>query len=257
MRTLKTIVAFCLLIATTVTTHAQKFTPAHFNKVIVSPYIQVTFVQGDKEGVTINDMIVDSSKLNVEVNNGTLRIYLDGAKDIPHNQHANNGDGSKQSYPLYPNHAVTATVTYVTLNELSLRGEETQLCQSPLNTSQFNLYVYGTSRVIFTEAHIDELHTTLYGESTLEIKSGRVNKQYYTCYGEGKIKATAITGQQSKITAYGEAEFWLNVTDRIKITAFGEAKLRYIGTPNIVKGLHFGKLDVQGINAEEVELKKI
>ena len=79
MRTLKTIVAFCLLIATTITTHAQKFTPAHFNKVIVSPYIQVTFVQGDKEGVAINDMIVDSSKLNVEVNNGTLRIYLDGA----------------------------------------------------------------------------------------------------------------------------------------------------------------------------------
>ena len=248
MRTLKTIVAFCLLIATTVTAQAQKFTAAHFSKVIVSPYIQVTFVQGDKEGVTINDMIVDSSKLNVEVNNGTLRIYLDGAKDIPHNQHSNNGDGSKQSYPLYPNHAVIATVTYVTLDELSLRGEETILCQSPLKANQFNLYVYGTSKVIFTEAQIDEMHTTLYGESTVDIKSGRVNKQYYTCYGEGKIKATTITGKQSKITAYGEAEFWLNVTDRIKITAFGEARLRYMGNPNIVKGLHFGKLDVQGIN---------
>ena len=102
--------------------------------------------------------------------------------------------------------------------------------------------------MIFTEVHIAQMHTTIYGESSLDIKAGTVNQQYYTCYGEGKINTTAISGQRARVTAYGEAEFKVNVSDRIKITAFGEAKLRYLGNPAIVKGLHFGEVDLQKIN---------
>ena len=56
---------------------------AHFNKIIVSPYIQVTLVEGDEESVAINELHTDNSKLHIEVNDQTLRIYLEGAKDIP------------------------------------------------------------------------------------------------------------------------------------------------------------------------------
>src|SRR5258708_3228327 len=72
----------------------------HFHKVIISPYIQATFVEGDKESVTINGIIVDSSKLHVEVKHGTLRLYLDGAKDIPHNH--DYIDDKQHSHPSYP-----------------------------------------------------------------------------------------------------------------------------------------------------------
>lgn len=248
MRLLKTILTLGVFLGAALSAFGQKRNTGHFDKVIVSPYIQVTFVQGENESVTINSMIVDSSKLHVEVENGTLRLYLDGAKDIPHNQHVYTNDGQKQSFPLYPNHAVAATVTYKSLEALSLRGEETQLCESPISADQFTLKVYGESRVIFTEVHINEMHTTLYGESTLDIKSGSVSQQYYTCYGEGKINTTAIAGKESKVTAYGEAELRLNVSERIKITAFGEAKLRYMGNPVIVKGIHLGGLDLQKID---------
>lgn len=248
MRLLKTILAAGILITVTLNAFGQQRPVGHFNKVIVSPYIQVTFVQGEQEGVTVNSMIVDSSKLHVEVNNGTLRLYLEGAKDVPHNKHGYTTDGRKQSFPLYPDHSVVATVTYKSLNALSLRGEETQLCQSAISADQFDLDVYGESKVIFTEVHIGEMHTTMYGESKLDIKSGSVNQQYYTCYGEGKINTTAITGHESKVTAFGEAEFRLNISDRIKITAFGETKLRYLGNPLIVKGIHLGGLDLQKID---------
>ncbi len=248
MQQLKTILAACALFAVTLTSNAQTGPVDHFKKVIVSPYIQVTFVQGEKESVTINDIIVDSSKLHVEVQDGTLRLYLDGAKDVPSQEHVYTTDGGKHSYNLYPNHAVIATVTYKTLESLSLRGEETQLCQSPLTAEEFTLRVYGESRVIFTEVHIGEMHTTMYGESTLDLKSGSVNEQYYTCYGESKINTTAITGREGKIVAFGEAEFRLNVSDRIKITCFGKAKLRYMGNPYIAKGLHFGGVDLQKID---------
>jgi len=248
MRHLKIILALCFCTALAAGTFAQSRAVGTFKKIIISPYIQVTYVQGDKESVTINSTIVDSNKLHIEVQDGTLRIYLEGAKDVPHNQHENNGNGNTQSYPLYPNHAVIATVTYKTLEVLSVRGEETHLLQSPITTEDFTLRVYGDSKIIFTEVHIGEMNTTMYGESTLDIKSGSVNLQHYTCYGEGKVNATAVTGKESKITAYGEAELNLNVSDRIKIIAFGEAKLRYMGNPAISKGLHIGALDVKKID---------
>ena len=56
---------------------------AHFNKIIVSPYIQVTLVEGDEESVAINELHTDNSKLHIEVNDQTLRIYLEGPKIFP------------------------------------------------------------------------------------------------------------------------------------------------------------------------------
>jgi len=223
----------------TSSTHAQTFAVNHFHKVTISPYIQVNFVQGDEESVTINNIIVDSNKLHVEVHGGTLRMYLEGAKEIPH---------TKDYHPLYPNHAVTATVVYTKLDVLSLRGSETFLCQSPIAAEKFTLRVYGDSKITFKEVHFHRMHTTLYGRSTLDIEAGAVEEQHYTCYGEGKVNTTAIAGQEARVTAYGESEFAVNVSDRIRITAFGEAKLRYMGTPVIVKGIHIGEMDLKRID---------
>jgi hypothetical protein len=244
MKQLVTILAASMLVFTTFATHAQTGAVGHFHKIMVSPYIQVTFVQGDAESVTINSSIVDTGKFHVEVHGGMLRLYLDGAKDITHNERHYRDDDNGQNHHLYPDHAVVVTVVYRKLDALSLRGEETYLCQSPLSAAAFTLHVYGESKVIFTEVHISKMYTTIYGESSLDIKSGEVNKQKYTCYGEGKINTTTITGKTAKVTAFGEAEFRVNVSDRIKITAFGEAKLRYMGNPAIVKGIHIGEMDL-------------
>jgi hypothetical protein len=246
MRQLVTILAAGVLVFITLATHAQTGPVGHFHKVMISPYIQVTFVQGDTESVTINSIVADSSKLHVEVHGGTLQLYLDGAKNFPHHRQDYGSDGNQQN--LYPNHAVIATVVYRKLDAISLRGTETYLCQSPLSAATFTLRVYGESRVIFTEVHISKMYTTIYGESSLDIKSGEVNKQKYTCYGEGKINTTTIAGKTARVTAFGEAEFRVNVSDRIKITAFGEAKLRYMGNPDIVKGIHVGELDLAKLN---------
>jgi hypothetical protein len=229
-------------------TYAQSGPVDHFHKVIVSPYIQVTFVQGDEESIAINNILVDSSKLHVEVHGGTLRLYLDGAKDIPRHQQAYDSYGDRVNHDLYPNHAVNVTVVYKKLDALSLRGKETYLCRSPLSADRFTLRVFGESTMIFTEVHISKMHTRIYGESSLDIKAGAVNKQYYICYGEGKINTTAITGQKAWVTAFGETEFRVNVSDRIKITAFGEARLRYMGNPAIVKGIHIGEMDLQKLD---------
>ena len=229
-----------LLILATSTLYSQTITTGSFHKVIVSPFIEATFIESDQERVVINSSVVDLNKLHIETKNGTLRVYLEGAKEIPHNPRANRNSGDQS----YSNRSVTITIYYKKLDALSLRGEEHFRCLSPLSTEHFTLTLYGESAIIFAAVHINELRTTIYGKSFLEIESGSVNKQSYTCYGEGRVNTAAISGEEAKLTAYGEADFIMNVSGRIKISSFGEATLRYKGNPQIVKGINVGGVDV-------------
>ena len=242
---------FFLLVLTIVifkSTFAQTTTAVnHFSKVIISPHIQVMFVEGNEESVTIENTTVDKDKINIEVNNSTLRIYLDGAKEVTKNE-KNYDNGYKEKHPIYSGTVVTATVTYKTMDELSVRGEETQVCKSLLKGDKFRLKIYGESQVVLNEVNLGELQTTIYGESVLEIKTGSVKAQRYIVYGESKINSLNITGNTTKITAYGEADFRVNVSDEIKITAFGESTLAYKGNPKINKGLHIGEMKIDKID---------
>jgi hypothetical protein len=240
MQRLKTFFSGLFLLIASIASAQTKMT-SPFNKVIVSPYIQVTLVQGEEESVTVNELHVDSGKLHIEVNDKTLRIYLEGAKDFPKNE-KDYSNGYKETHHLYRNTSVVATITYKKLEALSFRGEEDQLCKSPVNGDKFVLKIYGESNVTFNEMNLQKLSATLYGESTLEIKAGSVKDQKYTCYGEGKVNSLAIDGSTSRVTAFGRANFKLNVADRIKITSYGEAELYYKGNPYIEKGLNFGDM---------------
>lgn len=240
----------CLLIFSMKLSSAQDVIPVkHFDKIIVSPHIAVHFIKGNEEKATILNSGMDKSKLHIDVNNGTLHIYLDGAKYNDRNE-TTYENGYREKHSIYEGTVVTATIEYKTLNELSIRGEEEQVCESPLNGDKFTLKIYGESTVTLNEVHLNELQATIYGESSLEINSGTIKFQKYTSYGEGKINSVSIKGNSSHITAYGEAEFNINVSDDVKITAFGEAKLRYKGNPTITKGLHFGELHIKKLDAD-------
>src|SRR5215212_2465328 len=112
MAILKTSFA-ALLFLTSINTSAQKKAVNHFDKIIVSPYIQVTFVQGDDEIVAIDKIKVDQSKLHIDVANKTLHIYLEGAKDIPKNE-KDYSKGYRETHSLYNKTTVVATITYKT-----------------------------------------------------------------------------------------------------------------------------------------------
>jgi hypothetical protein len=236
-----------LLMIVSYNMYGQATTVAHFEKVIVSPYIQITFVEGDKEEVNIENCTVDKSKLHIEVNGKTLWIYLDGAKQIPKNETTYN-NGYKEKHSIYNGTVVTAAVTYKMLNSLSIRGDETQLFKSPVAADEFDLKLYGETKLTMNEVNFGELHTKLYGENTFEIKSGTIKEQHYTSYGESKINTIAVNGRSGYVVSYGESDFTLNAADKIKLTAFGDAKLHYKGDPEIVKGIHIGDMLIDKIN---------
>lgn len=218
-----------------------------FDKIIVSPHIQVTFVEGNEESVSIESTTVDTSKIHIKVENKTLRVYLEGAKDIEKTE-KDYRNGYKEKHSIYQGTVVTATINYNTLRELSIRGDEKQLCKGAITGDHFTLRIYGESDVRLNEIKVNDLAVVTYGECKVEFLSGSARSQTYKAYGEGNLNSLAIDGKSGKITAYGEADFTMNVSDEIQITAFGEAKLHYKGNPIIRKGIHIGELHVDKMN---------
>lgn len=246
---LKTIIFLSLLFFGLINTNAQSknVTVKNFDKVIVSPHIAVNFVQGDTESVRIETCSADRNKLNIEVDGKTLRIYLEGAKEVTgtekHEKERNKGRRS-----LYNGTIVTATVIYKNIDELSLRGEEKFICKSPITQNDFRLKVYGESNITINKVNLKTLRTTMYGASYIVIKEGTINYQKFTGYGEAKINTIGIANKSTKIIAYGEGSYRVNVSEKLKITAYGEATVAYKGSPDINKGIVIGEATIQKIS---------
>lgn len=224
-----------------------KKTVESFDKVIISPHIETTFVQGDEESVTIIDSTEPEDKINIEVNGNTLRVYLDDAKESTKSEKIEK-NGTKMTVPIYKGKVLTILVTYKNIDHLSLRGEQKTVCESLINVEEFKLKIYGESVVIFNTVNIKEFDADIYGESQLTINKGRIDHQKITAYGEGEINLAAIDNKTSKLKAYGEAKFTVNASERIKFTAYGEAELYYKGTAQVDQGLSIGDSKINRIN---------
>ena len=223
----------------------EKVVPvASFEKVIISPHIQVTFKEGDTESVAIESSKVTDDKINIKVEGNTLRVYLDGAKMATKSEKVK-GEKWKGRRSIYNGTMVVAIVTYKTLERLSIRGEETAQIESPIDQEDFHLTIYGESRVFFENMTTEELTVAIYGESYLEIKGGEVAHQVYRAYGESEVNTLEMMNKSTKITAYGESNFRVHVSDRLKVTSYGEAKINYQGNPNVDKGIIIGEASIR------------
>ncbi|MDO6854966.1 head GIN domain-containing protein [Cellulophaga lytica] len=242
------IVTALFLVVMTMSVRAQvsEKKVASFNKVIVSPHVQVTFIEGETESVIIESSTVAEHKINVEVSGKTLRLYLEGAKEFTKSEKTYK-NGYKQRTSIYKDTVVKAVITYKNIEELSLRGEETIVCKSLFAQNKLRLKIYGESQVFLNDTDLKELHATIYGESFLELKKGSVENLKITAYGETKINTLGIKNDNTKITAYGEGGYRVQVSKKLKVTAYGEATVAYQGNPELNKGLIIGEATIQKI----------
>ena len=228
---------------------AQTQAVAAFDKVIISPHIEVRLIQGVEETVRIEEASVEENKINIEVKNNTLRVYLDDAKEVTKNEITYH-QGHKRKSPIYKGTQVKVIITYRDLQELSIRGEEVIGVESSLNREKFRLKVYGEPTVLLKEVHLGLLKATIYGTGNVKIASGSVKEQRFTAYGEAAVEAFEVFNNITGITSYGAADFQINASEKIKITAYGEARVQYLGNPEINKGLVIGELEIKRIQQD-------
>lgn len=217
-----------------------------FEKIIVSPHIEVNIVEGSEESVVIENAKVSLDKINVEVEGKTLRLYLDGAKTVTKSERVST-DEWRGKKSIYNGTMATATITYKTLKDLSIRGEEIVKCKSPIDQEELKLSIFGESKIYFDAITLDEFTVAIYGESYLEIKEGNVGKQVYRAYGESEVNVGELNNKETKITAYGESNFRVNVSDRLKVTCYGETTINYSGDPDVDTGIVIGEAKIRKI----------
>ena len=217
-----------------------------FDKVIISPHIEVILMEGNEESVKIENAKVPEDKINVVVEGKTLRIYLDGAKTVTKSEKVQRGNG-KWKRSIYNGTMATATITYKKIKALSVRGEEVVKCDTPIEQKSLKLTIYGDSKVYFNSLTTEELTVSIYGESYLEIQGGDVGRQVYRAYGESEVNTLNMENSSTKITAYGESNFRVNVSDRLKVTCYGESKINYKGDADVDKGIVIGEARIRKI----------
>ncbi|MBU2927326.1 GIN domain-containing protein [Winogradskyella psychrotolerans] len=247
MKTIKYIALLILILISQMVLAQTKQMVESFDKVIISPHIETTLVQGDEESVTILDNTEPEDKINIEVNKNTLRVYLDDAKETTKHEKVII-DGIERKMPIYKGKVLTILITYKSIETLSLRGEQRTFCQSLIEAEKFKLYIYGESQVTFNDVNIDTFNVDIYGESELIIKKGTTVKQNITAYGSGIINLVDVDNKSSKLKAYGEAVFKIQASKSIKFTAYGEATLRHKGEAEVNKGLSFGDSEIRRID---------
>ncbi len=239
------VISLYLLIAPFV--NAQEITQVKpFEKVIVSPHIEIVLVEGNEESVKIENAKVSDDKINIKVEGKTLRLYLDDAKTVTKQERVST-DKWKGKRSIYNGTMATATITYKKLKNLSIRGEEVVKCESPIEQKDLKLTIYGESKVYFNSLTAEELTVAIYGESYLEIKDGDVGRQVFRAYGESEVNTLEMDNTETKITAYGESNFRVKVADRLKVTCYGEAEINYAGDPEVDKGIVIGEAELRKI----------
>lgn len=241
----KTTLILTLFVASMVTAQKQ-YDVKPFHEVIVSPHISVTFVKGSNESVEVKWIKVDESKFNIEQSKDEIHIYLEDAKTTTKSKKVEY-DNYSSNEEIYKGTIAEVVITYNSLNELSLRGEEDFLIEGPIEATEFELDIYGESNVVFNKVDIDEIKTNLFGECILEMKQGHIGYHKITSYGESEIDLLKVSTESAKVVAYGEAEVRLHVSDELKVTSYGEATVAYTGNPEISKGIVIGDVDIHKI----------
>ncbi|TXD52102.1 MULTISPECIES: GIN domain-containing protein [unclassified Polaribacter] len=217
-----------------------------FNKIIVSPHIEAIFKKGNEASIVSQDINVALEKFQYELNKGTLHVYLEGAKTYTKNKKIVIRN-SKRKVPLYMGRVAKVIITYVAVNTFSLRGEEKITFQTPLVQDECILRIYENSEVTVNSIDVNKLYVSIYGESFLKMDAGSIQKQKITTYGASKVMAENVFSKETKITAYGDGAFHVNASEKIKVTAYGEATVLYKGDGSLKKGIVIGESTIRRV----------
>ncbi len=217
---------------------AMKVKP--FEKIVINPFIEVILVQGEDEKVEFSYENIGEESLNAEVRGNTLHVFLEDA-EITWRMIKHDFDTPRS----YEYAKVKATITFKTLNDIEVRGEETLICESTLSARNLTIRAYGENDLQIADIDADNFKMTLYGENIVRIAGGATYRQTINTYGVNIVKTDAMESVLARSKSFGENRISINATDHLDVTQFGEGEVHYAGNPVIGRKLIFGEGSVR------------
>ncbi|HEY5823110.1 MAG TPA: DUF2807 domain-containing protein [Cyclobacteriaceae bacterium] len=234
---------FILLLVMIVTgkIFAQEVTQslAPFDKIVVSPKINVILQKGDKESITIQYANINEEEINLEIRHNKLHVFLDGSKLFPKQEKRREGSYTYKK-DKYNNAIITAFITYRELKSLEVRGEEEVTVEDAITSEKFKLKAYGTAEIQIASLTTGKFKAKLYGENRLKIKDGEIKSQKYKLFGENKINTEAIESQTITSTIYGEGLVRVKASEEMRLTSFGDPNIQLSGSADLTHRIVIG-----------------
>jgi hypothetical protein len=238
---LSTLFAFIGLIAFAQEEFTEEVPP--FDKITISPKINLVLIKGDTESVKVAYKNIHAGRINVTVNGGRLRVFLDEARFVDRRERKYYDDGYDK-VSIYHNAEVTAYVTYHHLHEVEMRGEEILTCDSEINTEKFKLKIFGNAEVNIASVKAYKFKTSIYGTNKIKIVGGKTTHQVYRLFGENKIDTRGMENVTASARIYGEGKLMLTAKEELKINSFGEPDIEVNGSAHIHRGIIMGRTHI-------------
>lgn len=222
-----------------------------FDKIVVSPHINLVLSYGNDPSVKISSANVDEDKIVVTTENDVLSIYLEGARYHNKYEKQQRYDGNyrgKWKEDIYKDAEVTAYVTFDYLKSIQVRGDQSVTCDDRIDQHSLKMILYGEVDMQMKNISVDELKITTYGENEVTVASGKVDKQVIKCYGENRLNLEEVETDDIRSSLYGENRLNLRADGEIKVTAFGESDVRFRGNAYINKGIVIGDTDIRRLS---------
>jgi hypothetical protein len=237
------LIAFALLTVVS-STFAQEIKRElkSFSRIIASPRVNLILKQGDKESIRLVYHDVSESKINIEVSNHTLHVYLDNARKVEKVDPYEPNHGRRRN--MYDGVSITAYVTYTYLEGLEMRGNQELTCYDPIESDEFRLKAYGENEITLASLKTDFFKVTMYGTNDLKISKGKVVEQKYKLYGENKIDTRALKSAYASASIFGEGQVRLNSTEEVRVDAFGEPNIYVDGGAHVNRRLVIGRTNI-------------
>jgi hypothetical protein len=217
-----------------------------FEKVIVSPKINLVLTKGDQESIRLVYNNVSAGQINIYQSSRTLHIFLDDTRIVEKRKRIYEND-HQRNVSVYKFAQVTAYVTYRELKNLEVRGEQEVSCDSLIVGDKFKLKAYGEAEIFLAGVETEKFKAVLYGRNKVKINSGNTEMQTFRLYGENRINTKSVANINASSRIYGEGKLTLTASNRFRLTSFGEPYIEVNGFPEIRKGIIIGntRLDVK------------
>jgi hypothetical protein len=215
-----------------------------FNKIIVSPRIDLVLIPGETESIKIEYYGVEPENIIIDQAGKRVHVYLDHSKilDIGERRRDHDIFDRRERYKFAH---VIAYVTFRNLKVIEARGESDVLCEGKISSKKLKIRAFGETDVRLAYLEAKTIKARLYGENTMKVLDGEAGHVSYKLYGENKIDTKGLRSITSSTTVYGDCRVKLNASEEVRVNSFGEPSLFVSGSPYISKGIILGHANIR------------
>jgi hypothetical protein len=185
-----------------------------FDKVDLSGIGDVTLVQGEEEGLSIEAEDNVIKHITTEVRDGTL--YL--------------GFNNKAIIPTRP---VKFNLSMRTVHGLNTTGAS-NIKSATVNTDALEIGISGTGNIQLDKLTADKLTINVSGAGNCQVE-GTVNSQKISLSGAGNYEGEDLQSKTAEVNISGIGRVTLWTTDNLDVTISGTGGVDYYGTPQITQ----------------------